>query len=169
MSLFKTIKADTFLNQTFAAVKSKSHKLIEYTRDTTSNLVVDSNNNHYNKNEKKLINELGTNAVVIERNGGLRNKYVLFLLCLWYFFSGTTLYTSKYMVATQRANPKIIATTQMFLTSLLGYIQMTVNRRNQMKNDLIINNSSSSSKSQALSRSTWMLCFRNMIIIGLLR
>jgi hypothetical protein len=158
MSLFKTIKADTFLNQTFAAVKSKSHKLIEYTRETTSNLAVDSNNNsnnHYNKNEKKLVtNELSTNAVVIERNGGLRNRYVLFLLCLWYFFSGTTLYTSKYIVATQRANPKIIATTQMVLTSLLGYIQMTVNRRNQMKNDLIINNNSSSSKSQALSRSS---------------
>ena len=137
---------------------------------TTYSTAINNNGeslNHYNKNEKKL-NELSSNAVVIERNGGLRNRFVLSLIGMWYFFSATTLYTSKYIVATQHANPKVIATTQMFMTSLLGYLQMTLaHKRSQTKSEFIINSETSTSTS--LNRSAWMLCLRNMIVIGLLR
>ena len=39
-----------------------------------------------------------TQSVVIERQGGLANRFVIFLLLLWYLFSAFTLYTNKYIV-----------------------------------------------------------------------
>jgi hypothetical protein len=61
----------------------------------------------HNKNEiKHETNDV--KSVVIERQGGLANRFVLLLLFLWYFFSALTLYTNKYIVTSQKADPTII-------------------------------------------------------------
>lgn len=62
---------------------------------------------YHNKNEFRN-STVETKSVVIERQGGLANRFVLLLLLLWYFFSATTLYTNKYIVTSQKADPTII-------------------------------------------------------------
>ena len=47
-------------------------------------------------------------SVVIERQGGLANRFVLLLLMLWYFFSALTLFTNKYIVSFRKADPTVI-------------------------------------------------------------
>lgn len=63
-------------------------------------------------------------SVVIERQGGLANRFVLLLLVLWYFFSALTLYTNKYIVTSNKVDPTIIGTVQMIITCLCGFIQL---------------------------------------------
>ena len=62
---------------------------------------------YHNKNELRN-STVETKSVVIERQGGLANRFVLLLLLLWYFFSALTLYTNKYIVTSQKADPTII-------------------------------------------------------------
>ena len=57
-------------------------------------------------NEHKNISE--SKSVIIERQGGLTNKFVLFLVALWYLFSALTLYTNKYIVTSRKIDPTII-------------------------------------------------------------
>jgi hypothetical protein len=66
----------------------------------------DMDDNYHNKIESRNNNE--NQSIVIERQGGLQNRFVLFLLFLWYLFSAFTLYTNKYIVTTRKANPTII-------------------------------------------------------------
>ena len=47
-------------------------------------------------------------SIVIERQGGLANKFVLSLVLLWYFFSALTLYTNKYIVSNGKADPTLV-------------------------------------------------------------
>jgi hypothetical protein len=63
--------------------------------------------------------------VTFEKRGGLSNKFVFLLLIGWYIFSGLTLFTNKYIVVSRKTDPKIIGTTQMLITSICGYYQLT--------------------------------------------
>lgn len=66
-----------------------------------------SNEDSHNRNE--LRNKSGpADSLVIEKKGGLRNKYVLFLLLLWYFCSAVTLYTNKYIITSRKIDPTLI-------------------------------------------------------------
>ena len=63
--------------------------------------------NTYNPKESR--SEIGdVRSVVIERQGGLANRFVLLLLILWYLFSALTLFTNKYIVTTRKADPTVI-------------------------------------------------------------
>ncbi len=65
----------------------------------------------YNKNEvRNRLNE----SVIIEKNGGLKNKFVLLLLFLWYFCSAITLYTNKYIITSRNADPTLIGILNLF-------------------------------------------------------
>jgi len=61
--------------------------------------------NAHNKNE---IRNRSNDSVVIEKNGGLANKFVLLLLLLWYFCSAITLYTNKYIITSRKVDPTLI-------------------------------------------------------------
>lgn len=62
----------------------------------------------YHNVEKADGGALESQTVVIERQGGLANRFVLFLLFLWYIFSALTLYTNKYIVGTRKADSFIV-------------------------------------------------------------
>ena len=66
----------------------------------------DIEEDYHNKIESRNGND--NQSIVIERQGGLANRFVIFLLFLWYLFSAFTLYTNKYIVTTRKANPTII-------------------------------------------------------------
>jgi hypothetical protein len=63
-------------------------------------------NDFHNKLEEKTV-AADSQTVVIERQGGLANKFVLLLLLLWYLFSALTLYTNKYIVSSRKADATI--------------------------------------------------------------
>jgi hypothetical protein len=46
--------------------------------------------------------------VLIEKQGGLSNHLVLYILFIWYLFSALTLFTNKYIVTYAKGNPTII-------------------------------------------------------------
>ena len=83
-----------------------------------------SETDYHNKNEIRTEKSLETKSVIIERQGGLANRFVLFLLVIWYFFSALTLYTNKYIVTSQKIDPTIIGTVQMIITCLCGFFQL---------------------------------------------
>lgn len=112
----------------------------------------------HNKNETKNNQE----SVVIERQGGLTNKFVLFLLFLWYLFSGFTLYTNKYIVSNKIADPFLIGTLQMCVTSFCGYVHLKKTHWRPNKNDLIVK----SIRNQTYNSITF---WRNFFVIGVLR
>ena len=86
----------------------------------------------HNKNEiRHDINEI--KSVVIERQGGLANRFVLLLLFLWYFFSALTLYTNKYIVTSHKADPTIIGTVQMIVTCICGFVQLRSQQNKKLK------------------------------------
>ena len=115
----------------------------------------------HNKNEKRT-NSSVTDSIIIERQGGIRNRFVLILLALWYLFSAFTLYTNKFIVDSQKVNPKLVGATQMIVTSLLGFLQIKHVKIKKSKFQLMPQNNGSN---QILTFFFW----RNMIIIGSLR
>ena len=59
----------------------------------------------HNKNE---IRNRPNDSVVIEKQGGLTNKFVITLLFLWYLFSALTLYTNKYIITSRHIDPTLV-------------------------------------------------------------
>jgi solute carrier family 35 protein E2 len=105
--------------------------------------------------------------VVIERQGGLGNIFVIILIVLWYLFSAFTLYLNKYIVGTQKVNPNLVGTVQMVVTCVLGFAQLKKTEwKMKSKNQLISTVLSEPSSNQKQGK---LLFLRNMIIIGLLR
>lgn len=81
------------------------------------------------KNElRKSVSSI-SKSVVIEKQGGLANRFVLLLLLLWYMCSALTLYTNKYIMATRKVDPTLIGTFQMIVATLCGYIQLRYRQR----------------------------------------
>ena len=56
--------------------------------------------------------------------GMLSPKPILFL-CLWYFFSGLTLFFNKYIVAIRGGSEAILSSAQLTCTLIGGYVQLT--------------------------------------------
>lgn len=131
-------------------------------RNATYKTPVDVDASYHNMNEVRSEKSLEAKSVVIERQGGLANKFVLLLLVMWYFFSALTLYTNKYIVTSRKVDPTIMGTIQMIITCLCGFFQLKSqwNKKNDM-----ISPSFSFKKSEYIS----ILFWRNMIIIGFLR
>lgn len=100
---------------------SKTNKLRSFIKKEFTELEnafeskTDSNEDYHNADSSKSNND--KQSVVIERQGGLRNKFVLVLLILWYMFSALTLYTNKYVVTTRKADPTMIGI--LFLNNLV--------------------------------------------------
>ena len=119
-------------------------------------------------NEKRQSND--SQSVVIERQGGLTNKFVLFLLFLWYMFSGFTLYTNKYIVSSKIADPTVVGTLQMCITSLCGFVHLkkTLWNRNKADNQLIIQSKSTHKTGFGHNLGSFLF-WRNFFVIGLLR
>lgn len=104
-----------------------------------------------------------TNSIVIERQGGLANKFVLSLLLTWYMFSALTLYTNKYIVTTRKTDPTLVGTFQMIVTSLCGFAQL---RRSTWKRGA---GGLTSSFNHNIHRYTSLIFVRNMFVIGFMR
>ncbi|CAF0717269.1 unnamed protein product [Brachionus calyciflorus] len=121
---------------------------------------IDQDEDYHNR--KPIDKNTENKSVIIERQGGLANQFVLFLLFLWYFFSALTLYTNKYIVTTRKIDPTLIGTAQMLVTSLFGFFQLRNTHWKHMHATL--SNFNTSSHHYA---SIWF--WKNMFIIGLLR
>lgn len=59
-----------------------------------------------------------------ETRDGLFNARAMFFLLLWYFFSGCTLFLNKYILSYLDADPTILGTFQMLMTTACGFIQL---------------------------------------------
>lgn len=57
-------------------------------------------------------------------SAGLCNLKAVVFLILWYFFSFTTLFLNKYILAYQKGDPTILGIMQMFCCAVCGYIQL---------------------------------------------
>lgn len=116
-------------------------------------------------NTNKTKGPLESQTVVIERQGGLANRFVLFLLFLWYTFSAFTLYTNKYIVTSRKADSFIVGTTQMIVTSIAGYIQLRKTLWNKSHPSYQLPSLSNHAKPHYFSPEF----AKSMFIIGLLR
>lgn len=88
-------------------------------RNATYKTPVDVDASYHNMNEVRSEKSLEAKSVVIERQGGLANKFVLLLLVMWYFFSALTLYTNKYIVTSRKVDPTIMGTNLNLFNQLL--------------------------------------------------
>ena len=79
---------------------------------------VDYHNSASSSGAKSESSTIEAQTVVIERQGGLANRFVLFLLVIWYVFSALTLYTNKFIVTTQKADSFIVG--KLLLACLLA-------------------------------------------------
>jgi len=57
-------------------------------------------------------------------NAGLANLRAVWFLCLWYFFSGCTLFLNKYILTFLDGDATLLGSCQMLLTLTCGYLQM---------------------------------------------
>jgi hypothetical protein len=79
-------------------------KELNVIRHAIEDNIDDSSDVDYHNEENKTESQ----SVVIERQGGLANRFVLFLLFAWYLFSAFTLYTNKYLVGTRKADSFVV-------------------------------------------------------------
>lgn len=116
-------------------------------------------------NADKTTGPLESQMVVIERQGGLANRFVIFLLFLWYAFSAFTLYTNKFIVTSRKADSFIVGTTQMIVTSFSGYVQLKKTLWNKSHSSSQLPSSLNTAKPHYYSPEF----VKSMFIIGLLR
>lgn len=116
-------------------------------------------------NVDKTKGPLESQTVVIERQGGLANRFVLLLLFLWYTFSAFTLYTNKFIVTSRKADSFIVGTTQMIVTSIAGYLQLRKTLWNKSHPSYQLPSSSNIVKPHYFSPEF----AKSMIVIGFLR
>lgn len=121
---------------------------------------IDNDDDFHNRKPSDI--ETEHKSVIIERQGGLANSFVLFLLLLWYLFSALTLYTNKYIVATRKLDPTLLGTVQMIVTSFFGYVQLKHTQWNH-SSDMLSHIKSNNQHYRTV------VFWRNMFIIGLLR
>jgi len=70
-----------------------------------------------------------TNQKDNSTDAGLCNFWAVFFLCLWYLFSGFTLFLNKYILSFMEGDATILGGMQMFATLVCGYIQMKAEGR----------------------------------------
>lgn len=115
-------------------------------------------------NATKAESAVESQTVIIERQGGLANHFVLFLLFVWYVFSALTLYTNKFIVSNRKSDSFVVGTIQMIVTSISGYIQLRQTLWNKSHPSYQLPSLSSPSKHYISPH-----FLKNMFIIGLLR
>jgi hypothetical protein len=147
-------RINTFLKEELAEIRHAVEDNIDYHNDKADRSSVE-------RNEE-------TRSVVIERQGGLGNRFVIFLLILWYMFSAFTLYTNKYIVTTQRADPTLIGTFQMFVTCCCGFLQLKTTAWAE-PDHLPLSVHGADHFMNKFNKYASYLFVRNMFIIGLLR
>jgi hypothetical protein len=152
-SKFKSI--NTFLKEELAEIRHAVEGDIDYHNDRDRSRSPSSN----------LATE-AQSSVVIERQGGLGNRFVLLLLLLWYFFSAFTLYTNKYIVTTRRSDPTLIGTFQMLVTCVCGFLQLKHTVWSRHDHLPLTLHSASHNKYNKYASYLFVL---NIFIIGLLR
>jgi hypothetical protein len=153
LSTFKNI--NTFLKEELAEIRHAVEDDIDY---------------HNDRDRSKSSSSLSdTRSVVIERQGGLANRFVVFLLILWYFFSAFTLYTNKYIVTTRRSDPTLIGTFQMLVTCVCGFLQLKKTVWSKQEHLPVPVHGGSSHFNNKFNKYASYSFVRNMFIIGLLR
>ncbi|XP_043225764.1 solute carrier family 35 member E2B-like [Amphibalanus amphitrite] len=85
---------------------------------------------------------------------GLMNVGGLTVLCLWYMFSGCTLFLNKYILSYLNGDPTVLGVCQLLFTTVCGFIQLNVTQ-------YFTKQSSTSIRSP-----TFLL---NMLVVGILR
>lgn len=65
----------------------------------------------------------------ISTDAGLCNLWAVTFLCLWYFFSGCTLFLNKYILTYLEGDATVLGGMQMLATLICGYIQMKAEGR----------------------------------------
>ncbi|RZF32103.1 hypothetical protein LSTR_LSTR003966 [Laodelphax striatellus] len=87
-----------------------------------NHLVTEENSVIDDRSRKKSSITLNTEKLTSKE--GLFNVRALFFLILWYFFSGCTLFLNKYILSYLEADPTVLGTFQMLMTTICGFIQM---------------------------------------------
>jgi hypothetical protein len=104
-------KSDYDPNENEVFISNNEHKQNQIT-SIFSNLYRQISNQTdeitYNKNEIKRSVSRQISTVIIEKQGGLANRFVILLLILWYMCSALTLYTNKYIITTRKIDPTLI-------------------------------------------------------------
>ncbi|XP_076271190.1 solute carrier family 35 member E2A-like isoform X2 [Rhynchophorus ferrugineus] len=83
---------------------------------------VESNGVQKEKNQKRE----SPNYIVKHGKRGLRNYRAVLFLSLWYFFSGCTLFSNKYILSTLDGNPTVLGACQMLMTAACGFVQLYI-------------------------------------------
>jgi len=91
-------------------------------------------------------------------DGGLMRPRPLLFLILWYFFSFTTILLNKHILTTLKGDAVLLATAQMAVTCVLGYLQIHFPLGMALESD-------SSQLGQAKPKGFW----RNMFVVGSMR
>ena len=161
LSNIKFSRINTFLREELAEIRHAVEDDIDY---------------HNTKDHRASSSSVfEARSIVIERQGGLANRFVLFLLFLWYLFSAFTLYTNKYIVATRKLDPTLVGACQMVITCVCGFVQLKKTawqKTNRVGgNHLIMHHSTNVDKLNCFDFKKYasILFMRNMFIIGLLR
>lgn len=123
---------------------------------------IEENSTYNPKDSRAEVSDV--RSVVIERQGGLANRFVLLLLVLWYFFSALTLFTNKYIVSFRKADPTVIGTEQMLVTSICGFIQLKKTHWKR-KDSSVLSNTSNSRNKYYRTAEFW----RSVFVIAILR
>lgn len=92
-----------YINNAYSKVKNMKSFVPNLYRQLCSSDRADTHN--VNETKKKLSS---SKSVVIEMFGGLKNKFVLLLLCMWYACSALTLFTNKYIISSRKTDPTLI-------------------------------------------------------------
>ncbi|XP_067144761.1 solute carrier family 35 member E2A-like [Centruroides vittatus] len=76
-------------------------------------------------NHSSKMNKLkSSDCHIVDISRGLCNWKAIIFLVLWYFFSFTTLFLNKYILAYRKGDPTVLGIVQMFCCAICGYIQL---------------------------------------------
>lgn len=150
-----------------------SSALTKVYRQVSRSLSTSTDDGTHNKNEVR--SKAGTSkSILIEQQGGLANKFVIFLLLLWYLASAFTLYTNKYIMSSRKTDPTLIGTIQMIVTCSCCLIHMKYNQKYKRFDASQLIGSKTDNSNQLKSAKFWanliIICFLRLfsIVLGLM-
>ena len=113
MSSTKESKSKRYADLSSSFIKDEFRQL----RDA-----LEENADYHNKIEKRCDSD--GQSIIIERQGGLANRFVVFLLLLWYLMSAFTLYTNKYIVSSKIADPTLVGMFKSFFIIIIVFFRI---------------------------------------------
>lgn len=128
-----------------------------------NNGLLEIENNSINQVNYSTINHQN---VIIEKQGGLKNHRVFIYLLLWYLFSALTLFLNKYIVSNGKLDPMLLGLSQMAITSLCGFIQISLPN---LKINVFLNIKNDRHRTSNNRLHYYFNFCKNMLIIGSLR